>query len=143
MAVVNESEGNNRRISVPNIPADAVRRYLAVFNILTVYPAVTNTLFAAAKGNAVGWQAIQYIATGELLKAGGVAIIAAPIIVEVFRMVLAGMWTERRLRRAEEQVQRRWEEWNKRREEAEAKGEPFTEPPPQLENRRNRPASSR
>ena len=142
MAVVNESEGTNRRISVPNIPADAVRWYPAV-NILTVYLAVTNTLFAAAKGNAVGWQAIQYIATGELLKAGGVAIIAAPIIVEVFRMVLAGMWTEQRLRRAKEQVQRRWEEWNKRREEAEAKGEPFIEPPPQLENRRNRPASSR
>ena len=125
MAVVNESEGNNRRISVPNIPADAVRRYPAV-NILTVYPAVTNTLFAAAKGNAVGWQAIQYIATGELLKAGGVAIIAAPIIVEVFRMVLAGMWTERRLRqssRGSPPALGGME--SSRREEAEAKGAPF------------------
>lgn len=140
MAVVNESEGNNRRISIPNIPADAVRRYPAVFNILTVYPAVTNTPFAAAKGNAVGWQAIQYIATGELLKAGGVAIIASPIIVEVFRMVLAGMWTERRLRKAREEVHQLWAEWNRRREEAEAKGAPFTEPPPQPENP---PASSR
>ena len=51
-------------------------------------------------------------------------------------MVLAELWTQHRVRRAVERHQRRWEEWNQRREEAEAKGELFTEPPPRLENRR-------
>ena len=53
-------------------------------------------------------------------------------------MVLAGIWIERRLRKAREegrQIQHvLWEEWNQRREEAKAKGEPFTEPPPSLDN---------
>jgi hypothetical protein len=85
---------------------------------------------------------VQYIATGEMLKAGGVALIASPIMVEAGRVVIAEIWRERRERRAREEgiaegEQRnhlRWEEWNQRREEAEAKGEPFTEPPPRLEN---------
>lgn len=136
MAAENELE-NNRRISIPNIPTAAVRWYLVVFNILTLYLAVTNTLFAVARENAVGWQAIQYIATGELLKAGGVALIASPTIAEAIRMVLAGIWQERRLRKAREEVHRRWAEWNQRREEAEAKGEVFTEPPPPEPNRRD------
>ena len=136
MAAENELE-NNRRISIPNIPTAAVRWYLVVFNILTLYLAVTNTLFAVARENAVGWQAIQYIATGELLKAGGVALIASPTIAEAIRMVLAGIWQERRLRKAREEVHRLWAEWNQRREEAEAKGEAFTEPPPPEPNRRD------
>ena len=50
-------------------------------------------------------------------------------------MVLAGIWQERRLRKAREEVHRRWAEWNQRREEAEAKGEVFTEPPPEPNRR--------
>lgn len=136
MVARNEPE-SHRRISIPNIPAAAVRWYLAVFNLLTIYLAVTNTLFAVAKENAAGWQAIQYIATGEILKAGGVALIASPTIAEVSRMVLAEIWTERRLRKAREEVHRRWAEWNQRREDAEAKGEAFTEPPPPGPNLRD------
>ena len=131
----NGEPGQSYRISIPNIPAGAVPWYLAVFTTITIYLTVTNTLFAMIKGNAVGWQAIQYITTGEMLKAGGVALIASPIITEAGRMVLAGIWTERRLRRAEErgraENQKRWEAWLQRREEAEATGEPFNEPPPQ------------
>ena len=141
----NEPE-SRRRISIPNIPTAAVRWYLAVFNLLTIYLAVTNTLFAVAMENAVGWQAIQYIATGELLKAGGVALIASPTIAEAIRMVLAGIWAERRMRKArqegreegraegvkegEARANRRWAEWNRRRRESESKGDLFTEPEP-------------
>ena len=126
------------RIGIPNIPIRAAPWYLTVFTVITVYLTVTNTLFLVATEKIVGWPAIQYIATGELLKAGGVALVTSPIIVEAARMVLAEIWAERRLRRAEEQVQQRWEEWNQRREEAEAKGESFTEPPPALEHPRRR-----
>ena len=126
-----------RRISIPNIPATAARWYLVVFNAITVYLAVTNTILAVSRENAAGWQAIQYIATGEILKAGGVALIAAPTVVEVAKMVLAGIWIESRERKARQEaraaLQAEWEAWNQRRKDADAKGVPFDEPPPKLE----------
>ena len=126
-----------RRISIPNIPAAAARWYLVVFNAITVYLAVTNTILAVARENAAGWQAVQYIATGEILKAGGVALIAAPTVVEVAKMVLAGIWIESRERKARQEaraaLQAEWEAWNQRRKDADAKGVPFDEPPPKLE----------
>ena len=137
MAGRQDELANNPRISVPNISARALPWYLTVFTIITVYLTLSNTLFIVITEKVIGWQAIQYVATGELLKAGGVALIASPIIVEVGRMVLAEIWTERRLRKAREEVHQRWSEWNRRREEAEAKGEAFTEPPPPNPNRRD------
>ena len=128
------------RIGIPNIPIRAAPWYLSVFTAITVYLTVSNTLFIVAAERIGGWQAIQYAATGELLKAGGVALITSPIIVEVGRMVLAEIWSERRLRKARAEGRRlqqvQWEEWNWRREDAEAKGEPFIEPPPSLDERR-------
>ena len=134
------NRNRSSRVGIPNIPIRAAPWYLTVFTAITVYLTVSNTLFTVAAERIVGWQAIQYAATGELLKAGGVALITSPIIVEVGRVVLAEIWTERRLRRAHTEGRRlqqaEWEEWNRRRVEAEAKGEPFTEPPPSLDERR-------
>ena len=93
----------NGRISVPNIPAGTGRWYLSVFTPIAIYLTVSNTLFVVTTEKIVGWQAIQYVATGELLKAGGVALITSPIIVEAGRMVIAGIWSERRERKAREE----------------------------------------
>lgn len=124
----------NVRISIPNIPAEAVRWYLSVFNAITAYLTVTNTLFVLATQQVIGWQAVQYVVVGELLKAGGVALIVSPIITEASRVVIGAMWTKRKVQEARaearEEVHQRWSEWNRRRQEAEAKGEAFTEPPP-------------
>ena len=129
----------NGRISVPNIPAGTGRWYLAVFTPIAAYLTVSNTLFVVTTEKIVEWQAIQYAATGELLKAGGVALITSPIIVESGRMVIAGIWSERRERKAREEgrqlQQAEWEAWNRRRQEAEDQGVPFDEPPPKLESR--------
>ncbi len=139
MAAANEPERSSR-ISIPNISATAVRWYLSVFNLLTIYLTVTNTVFAAAQQNANSWQAIQYIATGELLKAGGVALIVSPIIAEGLKMVLAEILSERRIRKATakavQENQAKWEAWLQRRQDAADKGIPFDEPPPQPESTR-------
>ena len=137
-----QEEQRNGRIGIPNIPIRAAPWYLTVFTVITVYLSVTNTLFAIATEQITNWQAIQYVATGELLKAGGVALIVSPIIVETGRMVIAGIWSERRERKAreegvvegEQRNQAQWEAWLKRRENAEARGELFDEPPPKLES---------
>ena len=143
----NENEPERRRISIPSISATALRWYLSVFNLLTAYLAVTNTIFAVQRENAAGWQAIQYIATGELLKAGGVALIVSPILAEGLKMVLAEILSERRIRKASSEAearglakgweegkniqQSRWEDWWQRYQNAQAAGIPFDEPPPQ------------
>ena len=62
------------RIGIPNIPISAAPWYLTVFTIIAVYLAVSNTLFAVATAKATGWQSIQYVATGEILRAGGASL---------------------------------------------------------------------
>ena len=49
-------------------------------------------------------------------------------------MVIAKRWAERRREEAR-QLQQRWEDWNRRRMEAESKGDAFTEPPPQIDKK--------
>ena len=154
----------NSRIGIPNIPAQALPWYLTVFTAITVYLSVSNALFVVATEKIAGWQGIQYVATGEILKAGGVALIASPIIVEAGRMVIAAMWSDRRERKAREEgradgleeghavgvaegreegiaegAQRhhvRWQAWLQRQQEALANGTPFDEPPPSPEDHR-------
>ena len=113
--------------------------YLAVYTVITVYLSVTNTLFALATRQTAGWQEIQYVVVGEVLKAGGVALIASPVITEVSRVVIGAMWTKRKVEEAVQRKQAEWEAWLQRREEAEAKGIAFDEPPPKLENRPTSP----
>ena len=136
MAKRNEP-GRSYRVSIPSIPVDSVRWYLVVFNAITAYLTVANTLFVIATQQITGWQAIQYVAVGELLKAGGVALIISPIITEVSKMVIGALRERRKIEEAVWDNQARWESWNRRRLEAEAKGEPFDEPPPKPEGRRN------
>ena len=119
--------------------------YLSVFAVITTYLAIANTLLALTTGNTREWTAIQYVVTGELIRAGAAALVISPIIVETGRMVLAAIWSERRERKAREEgrvegqqrgqqlSQAQWEDWNRRRLEAEAEGKPFDEPPPQLD----------
>lgn len=139
----NENEPERRRISIPSISATALRWYLSVFNPLTAYLAVTNTIFAVQRENAAGWQAIQYIATGELLKAGGVALIVSPILAEGLKMVLAEILQERRIRKAKSETRQetnaKWAAWVQRWREAEAKGIPFDEPSPDSDDQPKSP----
>ena len=116
-----------------------MRWYLSVFNLLTIYLTVTNTIFAVQRENAAGWQAIQYIATGELLKAGGVALIVSPIIAEGLKMVLAEILSERRIRKARQETNAKWSAWVQRWRDAEAKGIPFDEPSPDSDDQPKSP----
>lgn len=112
--------------------------YLSVFAAITAYLAIANTLLALTAGNTREWVEIQYVVTGELIRAGAAALVVSPIIVETGRMVLAAIWSERRERKAREEghlqgqhrMQVQWEAWNQRRLEAEAEGRSFDEPPP-------------
>ncbi len=49
--------------------------------------------------------------------------------------MLADSFLKKRYAEGEAKRQKIWEEWNERRQEAEARGEAFNEPPPTLEKR--------
>ena len=133
------------RVGVLSVPINAVRWFYALFSVGTIYLTVTNTLTVAARVNASGWQEIQDIATAELAQAGGASIIGSAILVEVGRMVLAAIWEEHTRRKAlaeglekgRGETQALWLDWNRRRLEAEERGEAFHEPPPDFSNNHN------
>lgn len=55
-------------------------------------------------------------------------------------MVLAEILAERRVRKARQETHAEWADWVQRRQDAAAKGIPFDEPHPQLDDKRNRRA---
>ncbi len=116
--------------------------FLAIFGLLFA----TGTGLAVSRGpreGAEGWVDQVLSIWGELAPLAAVAIVGAAFLTEIVRwiMVIAG-WLEEKLertreaRRAEGRAEGRaeanhdWEEWNRRRETALERGEPFTEPPP-------------
>ena len=55
-------------------------------------------------------------------------------LMEAMRMVLASIFEKRTYQRGKDDANRLWREWLRRREQAEARGEPFTEPAPDEDN---------
>ena len=57
------------------------------------------------------------------------------VVVEGVNM-LAEQFKQKRYDKGRADMLKEWEAWNERRQEAEAKGEAFNEPPPTMEKRR-------
>ncbi len=56
-------------------------------------------------------------------------------------MVFAAIWEKRAVNRGREEMNRIWADWNRRRIQAEERGEPFDEPPPDISrNNSGKPA---
>ena len=127
------------RFGVLSIPAYAIRWFIGLFSVGTIYLTVANTLGVVLNTKVSGWLEFQRIATAEMVQAGGASLVSSAIIVEVGSLVL-GEWIKQRrwaraLKEGREETQALWEAWNQRRQEAEARGETFAEPPPSLGNR--------
>ena len=122
------------RFGVLSVPAYAIRWFVCLFSVGTIYLTVANTLSVVLETKVSGWLEIQRIATAELVQTGGTSLVYSVIIVEVGNLVL-GEWVRqrRRLRALEEgreEAHALWIAWLQRREEAERRGEKFNEPPP-------------
>ena len=73
--------------------------------------------------------------TAEMAFDDGSQIVAWPLaatwpVMEAMKMVLASIFEKRIYQRGKNDANRLWREWLRRREQAEARGEPFTEPAP-------------
>lgn len=121
-----------RRVSIWSVPERWRKLFFAIFSIQT----------AALAGLAI-WYEI-FVITGDSWPetifaigrdaAPGIAVIAADSIVVVdVVMILTLLYEDYRRKRIERAVARvhaQWNAWNQRRLDAEANGQPFTEPPP-------------
>ena len=110
-------------------------------------------VYRGPDGDASGWVDQVIWVWGAMAPLAAVAVPGAVVLTEIARwiMVLAA-WLENRLERSREayrakvreevrdeirprilaEADREWESWNRRREEAVARDEPFTEPPPSV-----------
>ncbi len=106
-------------------------------------------VYRGPDGDASGWVDQVIWVWGAMAPLAAVAVPGAVVLTEIARwiMVLAA-WLETRLERSREayrakiieegrprilaEADREWESWNRRREEAVARDEPFTEPPPSV-----------
>ena len=114
--------------------------FLVIYGILFSV-GVGLIVYRGPDGDAVGWVDQVIWIWGATAPLAAVAVPGAVVLTEIARwiMVLAA-WLENRLERSREEYRaklraetdREWEGWNERREEAVARGEPFSEPPPSV-----------
>ena len=130
------------RVSVTSVPERWRELYFVIFSAQTlalIGLAVWYEVFVVTDDS---WPETIF-AIGRAVGPGVGAIMAESIIVTegLFMVLFGGILRRREERRVEEaesrgrsegvaQEREKWQEWNRRRLEAEAAGHPFTEPPP-------------
>ena len=121
-------------ISVLNVPPERAAQAFVAFYLALATAIALDVLLLIHNHRPATWQL-----TAEMVFDDGSQILAWALaatwpIMEVMRMVLAGIFEKRIFRRGREQgmeeMNQRWREWVQRREQAETLGEPFNEPMP-------------
>ena len=142
------------RFGIPSLSRGALRWFYGLFCSGSLYLTVSNTMGELARTGAVDWLQIQTIATDQLVRGAGASLIGAYILAEGGDMIISAILREQNRRRdleerrkaveggrqkgrqeGRQEIHGLWATWNKRRQEAEERGEPFHEPPPSLNNR--------
>ena len=126
------AEQNSGRgwIGIPSVPPERAAQAFAAFYLAVAAAIAIDVLLITHNHGPETWQM-----TAEMVFDDGGQIVAWALaatwpIMEAFRMVFAALWEKRAVNRAREETNRRWREWIQRRDQAAARGEPFTEPAP-------------
>ena len=129
-------ERNRQRAAIWSVPEDWQRLYVITFSIqyLTVLGLVSWHEISAKGANS--WPDT-LISIGQIVSSLTLGIAANSVITTEFVRMISEWYRERRYWQGAADTQRKWEEWNQRREAAAATGEDFTEPPPSLRRRSN------
>ena len=109
-----------RRVSIWSVPERWRKLFFAIFSLQT----------AALIGLAI-WYEVSVVAADSVVTVDIVMILT--LLYEDYR--------RKRIERAVARVHQQWQAWNQRRLDAEAAGQPFTEPPPSLKQNGRRQAS--
>ena len=143
-----------QRFGIPSIREGALRWFYGLFSVGTVYLTAANTMSEVSRAKATDWLQVQSIATEQLVRGAGASLIIAYILADGGDMVISAILRERNrlkdlearekerergLKEGRSEVQALWEAWLQRKEEAESRGESFTEPPPNTNHRNGAP----
>ena len=137
------SELESRRESIWSISPGWRNAYFAIFSVSTL---VTSCVIVTHKVSNRGDAGLvkTYLSITESLVSNGVALAiviyatmevmeTTMIVANYIRQNLLEPLKERQRAEGRAESNARWRDWNARRERAEANGEPFDEPPPDLE----------
>ncbi len=133
-------EGSSRAgwIGVPSVPLERAAEAFAAFYLAVSVAIAIDVLLIVHNHRPATWQSASEMVFDDGGQILAWALVATWPIMEVMRMVLAGIWRDRIRREAreegieigEERSNRRWREWVQRRDQAASRGEPFDEPMP-------------
>ena len=133
-------EGSSRAgwIGVPSVPLERAAEAFAAFYLAVSVAIAIDVLLIVHNHRPATWQSTAEMVFDDGGQILAWALVATWPIMEVMRMVLAGIWRDRIRREAreegieigEERSNRRWREWVQRRDQAASLGEPFDEPMP-------------
>ena len=125
---------DRQRTSIWSVREDWQRLYIFLFSLQFVAVVGFITWHEINSKTANSWPD-SLIAVGETISGLTVAIAAESLFLTETVMVLA-QWYKERVERKVTENQQKWEEWNRRREQAAIEGVEFTESPPSLKRRR-------
>ena len=119
-------------IGIPSVPPERAAQAFISFYLAIATATGIDVLLITYNHRPETWQL-----TTEMVFDDGGQIVAWSLaatwpIMEAMRMVFAAIWEKRAINRAREEMNRLWVEWNRRRIQAEERGEAFDEPPPDI-----------
>ena len=121
-----------RRVSIWSVPERWRKLFFAIFSLQTAALIGLAIWYEAFVVDGNPWPEVIF-AIGRNA-APGIGVVAADSVVAVdVVMILTLLYEDyrrKRIERAVARVHQKWDAWNQRRLDAEAAGQPFTEPPP-------------
>ena len=143
-------DDDGERASIFTVPVRRIRPHFWTFSICFVATTLFYIYIHAIDTENPSWRDAPAVIMGAAVSAAGFWIVLSPILVEGAAMVFAAMFTQRKRQEAREkgreegheeghaaglkEANAAWREWNRRREEAISKGQPFDEPTPDARN---------
>jgi hypothetical protein len=131
---------NETRLWVPflGVPLERVRPHFWTFSVCFVITLIFYVYVHVVDADNPTWRYTPSLIIGDTTRAAAFWVLASPILVEGVVMVFGWLYVEKKRQEARREANALWREWNRRRMEAEANGEPFTESPPDVEAEHNR-----
>ena len=128
--MTSDQNGRTGWIAIPSVPPERAAQAFISFYLAIAAAIAIDVLLITHNHGPKTWQL-----TAEMVFDEGSQIVAWSLaatwpIMEAMRMVLASIWQKRKIREAREEANQRWREWIQRRDQAQARGEPFNEPAP-------------
>ena len=126
--------GERQWVSFLGVPANRVRPHFWMFSVCFVVTLIFYTYIHVFDAGNPSWRQAPSLIMEDTTRAAVFWALASPMVVEGVVMVFGWLYLEKKQREARAEANAAWEGWNRRRMEAEARGEPFTEPPPSARN---------